>query len=276
MRFTRKTKSALHQIAAIALGLVVILPIIYALLISFTPASQILAQPPRYIPREPTLSNYEAAVTQTNIFRYMLNSLIISLIASIARIITGSMAAFAFAFMQFRGKRLLFMLCFGTTMIPIEVVLVANYQTTARLGLINTYLGMCIIMLVNALNIFLLRQHFLSFPRALEDAARIDGCTNFGFFVKILLPASVPVVTTVFIQSFISTWNTYLWPLIVTNSDSMRTVQIGITMLNIPEIGGTFGPVMAGSMIVLLPTIGVFMIFQRRILAGLMTGAVKE
>jgi len=272
----RMISSGAHQVAAIALGVVAITPILYALLISFTDANQILQVPPNYIPEHPTLHNYVAVLSQSLIFRYMLNSFIIAMMASVVRIITGSLAAFAFAFMEFRGKRLLFLVCFGTTMIPIEAVLVANYQTTASLGLINTYVGMSIVFLVNALNIFLLRQYFLGFPGSLRDAALVDGCGNFGFFARILLPASSPVITTVFIQSFVSTWNTYLWPLIVTNRDSMRTVQVGITMLNIPESGGAYGPVMAGSIVVLIPTLAVFLFFQRRILSGLMSGAVKE
>lgn len=272
---SRTLRSGIHQTAALAVGFVVVLPIIYALLISFTDPTQILRIPPKYLPEQPTLANYLTAIEKSPIFRYMFNSFVIALIASVSRIVVGSLAAFAFSFMEFWGKKVLFIICFGTTMIPFEVILVANYQTTASLGLINTYLGMSVIFLVNALNIFLLRQYFLSYPRALKDAAHLDGCGNFMFLARILVPSSAPILTTVFIQSFISTWNTYLWPLIVTNRPEMRTVQVGITMLNFPEAGGAYGPVMAASILVLIPSIIVFVVFQRRILSGLISGAVK-
>lgn len=270
----KTAKSTLFQLFAIALGLLVISPIIYACLISFMKPSQILSVPPTFIPKEITLENYKNAMTFTRLDRYMLNSFILAFFSSICRIITASMAAFAFAFYDFKGKNLLFMLCLGTVMVPIEVVLVSNYQIVSSLGLVNTYLGMMATFLVSALNIFLMRQYFLTFSKALKEASNVDGCGNFRFFTQILLPSSTPVMTTIFISAFISTWNTYLWPLIITNRDSMRTVQIGITMLNFPE-GSPHGSIMAASILVLLPSILVFVIFQRKIVGGLMGGAVK-
>lgn len=270
----KRTKSVLYQVFAIGVGVVVILPIIYALLISFMKPSQILTIPPQFFPKEITFENYKKALGQTQLGRYMINSLIIAGVSSIARIVTGSMAAFAFSFFEFRGKKLLFICFLGTVMIPSEVVLVTNYRTISAMGLINTYMGMMAIFMVSALNIFLMRQYFLTFSKSLKEAASVDGCGNFRFFTRILLPSSVPVMTTVFISAFIGTWNTYLWPLIVTNNNSMRTVQVGITMLNFPE-GSVHGPIMAATIVVLIPSIIVFMLFQRKIMGGMMSGAVK-
>ncbi len=274
MRKNKRLRSGLYQLFAITLGLFVISPIIYALLISFMKPDQILSVPPKFIPRTITFENYQKAIEYTSIGRYMLNSLIIASVSSVARIITASMAAFAFSFFQFKGKNIIFMMFLATLMIPIEVVLVTNYRTVASLGLINTYLGMMAVFMVSAVNIFLMRQHFLTFSKSLKDAASVDGCSNFRFFAQILLPSSTPIMTTVFISAFIGTWNTYLWPLMVTNDNNMRTVQIGITMLNFPE-GSVHGSIMAASIIVLIPSIMVFMIFQRKIMAGMMSGAVK-
>ncbi len=274
MRKNKRLRSGLYQFFAITLGLFVISPIIYALLISFMKPDQILSVPPKFIPRTITFENYQKAIEYTSIGRYMLNSLIIASVSSVARIITASMAAFAFSFFQFKGKNIIFMMFLATLMIPIEVVLVTNYRTVASLGLINTYLGMMAVFMVSAVNIFLMRQHFLTFSKSLKDAASVDGCSNFRFFAQILLPSSTPIMTTVFISAFIGTWNTYLWPLMVTNDNNMRTVQIGITMLNFPE-GSVHGSIMAASIIVLIPSIMVFMIFQRKIMAGMMSGAVK-
>ena len=139
---------------------------------------------------------------------------------------------------------------------------------------INTYMGMMIVFFVSANNIFMMRQYYLTFSKDLKEASEVDGCGNIRFFCTILLPLSTPIITTIFISSFISTWNTYLWPMLVTNDNLMRTVQVGVTMLNFPE-GSTYGPVMAASMIVLLPTLAVFVIFRRQIVGGIMGGAVK-
>lgn len=273
-RGSKLDQTFLLQVIAIALGLIVLFPIIYAAFVSVMKPEQIQSIPPSFFPREVTLENYRTAIRTSTLGRFMINSLILAGGSSIIRIIVASLAAFAFSFFQFRGRNILFMLCLGTVMIPSDVVLVTNYQTISRLGLVNTYLGMMTVFCVAAMNIFMLRQSFLTFSKSLHEAAYMDGCGNFKFFVKILLPTSMPVMTTVFISSFISTWNTYLWPMLVTNKPAMRTVQVGITMLNY-EDGNVYGPVMAASMLVLLPTIAVFLIFRRKIVNGMMAGAVK-
>lgn len=272
---TKKTiSSVLFQVFCIMVGLVIICPILYAFFISFMSSNQILRRPPTFIPETWILDNYKMALTLTTLGRFMLNSLIIAGISSVVRIITASMAAFAFSFFRFKGKDVIFMLFMGTIMIPSDIVLVTNYQTTASLGLINTYLGMMLIFLVSATNVFMMRQYFLTFSVSLKEAAAVDGCGNLRFFLQILLPLSTPVITTIFISSFIGTWNTYLWPMLVTNDNAMRTVQVGVTMLNFPD-GTVYGPIMAASILVLLPTLLIFVLFQKKIVGGIMGGAVK-
>ena len=273
---TKKTiSSVLFQVFCIMVGLVIICPILYAFFISFMPSNQILRRPPTFIPETWILDNYKMALTLTTLGRFMLNSLIIAGISSVVRIITASMAAFAFSFFRFKGKDVIFMLFMGTIMIPSDIVLVTNYQTTASLGLINTYLGMMLIFLVSATNVFMMRQYFLTFSVSLKEAAAVDGCGNLRFFLQILLPLSTPVITTIFISSFIGTWNTYLWPMLVTNDDSMRTVQVGITMLNSADGSTIYGPIMAAAVMVLVPTVFVFVVFQKQIVGGMLSGSVK-
>lgn len=273
-QLVKKSKSVLYQLFALAIGVIIILPIIYAALISFMPSTEILTIPPKLIPSRWILDNYKMAWEYTTLTRFMLNSLIIAGVSSVVRVITAALAAYAFAFFDFKGKNVVFMAFMGTIMVPGDVVLVTNYQTVARLHLINTYLGMMIVFLVSANNIFMMRQYFLTFSKELKEASEVDGCSNLRFFFKILLPLSTPVITTIFISAFIGTWNTYLWPMLVTNDNLMRTVQVGVTMLNFPE-GSTYGPVMAASMLVLLPTLLIFIIFRRKIVGGIMGGAVK-
>lgn len=270
----KAARSWLYQLFAVLIGLVIALPILYALSISFMPSKEILRIPPKLIPTNWITDNYKMAWEYTTLARFMLNSLILAGVSSIVRVITAAMAAYAFAFFNFKGKNFLFMAFMGTIMVPGDVVLVTNYQTVSRLHLINTYLGMMIVFLVSANNIFMMRQYFLTFSKELKEASEVDGCSNFRFFLRILLPLSTPVITTIFISAFIGTWNTYLWPMLVTNSNLMRTVQVGVTMLNFPE-GSTYGPVMAASMLVLLPTLLLFVIFRRKIVGGIMGGAIK-
>lgn len=270
----KHSKSVLFEVFAIAVGAVLILPIFYCFFISFMPSNEILSIPPRFIPSSWVTENYMMAWKYTSMPRFMLNSLIIATVSSATRVLTSAMAAYAFSFFDFKGKNFVFMAFMGTIMIPSDVVLVCNYGTVSKLNLVNTYLGMMIIFLVNANNIFMMRQYFLTFSKELKEASEVDGCSNIRFFVRILLPLSTPVISTICISSFIGVWNQYLWPMLVTNDNMMRTVQVGVTMLNFPE-GSTYGPVMAASMIVLLPTLLIFIIFRRKIVGGIMGGAVK-
>ena len=267
-------KNVLFQIFAVIVGIVIISPIIYAFFISIMPSNQILSNPPKLIPRSVTLDHYKSAISATTLGRYMLNSLVLAGVSSIVRIITASMAAYAFAFYEFKGKNFIFAIVMGTVMIPGDVVLVTNYQTVSRLGLVNTYLGMMVVFLVSAMNIFIMRQNFLTFSKEIKEASEVDGCGNFRFFATILLPLNKPVITTVFISAFMGTWNTYLWPMMVTNQNELRTIQVGVTMLNFPE-GTVYGPIMAASILALLPIAVIFVIFRRQIVGGLLGGAVK-
>lgn len=274
LKTRRQASEAAIQIVYVFVGLMIAFPIIYAVLISFMEPSQVLADGVNLIPKKWTLDNYKIALQSAPLMRFMWNSLVLALVSSLVRIVISSMAAFAFAFLEFPCKNLIFMLMLATIMIPADIVLVANYRTVSSMGLVNTYLGMMIVFFVSAMNIFQLRQSFMTFSLTLKEAAHIDGCSNFKFFIRILLPTNVSTLLTVFITAFIGTWNTYLWPLLVTNKTEMRTVQVGVTMLNFSE-GIVYGPIMAASTIVLLPSLILFLTFQKKIVSGMMSGGVK-
>ena len=271
----KQLRDYLVQFICIVIALIILFPILYAISVSFMEQKDILSNPPNLVPPKVTLENYITAITRTDLMRYMFNSFVVATIVSLSRVVIGMMAAFAFAFFEFRFKKLLFMLTMTTLMIPPDVLIGSNFQTISKLGLVNTYLGMSSIFLVSAANIFLLRQNFLTFSKSLREAAAIDGCGNIRFFTKILLPISKPVLVTIFISSFVNMWNQYVWPMLVTNQSEMRTIQVGITMLKDRE-STAFGPVMAGAVIALVPTVLIFIIFQRKIVSGMMAGAVKE
>lgn len=271
----KRIGSVLYQVICLSIGLIIAFPILYAIGISFMEPSEILTKSIHLIPNQLQLSNYTQALRLTRLGRYMINSTIISLISSIVRVLLASLAAFAFAFFEFKGKKFLFLLSMSTMMIPGDVVLISNYKTVAAMKLTNTYMGMMIIFFVSVINIFMIRQSFLSLSKELLEAAKIDGCSNFRIYRTIILPISKPVLATVFISSFVVTWNTYLWPMLVTSSDSMRTVQAGIAMLSSADGGTIYGPIMAASTLVLIPTILIFVIFQKQIVGGMVSGAVK-
>lgn len=272
-----KLKNVLFMLFCLAVGVIIILPILMAVFISFMRPEEILTRELRFFPSSfAYLENYKIVFTQTKIMRFLLNSFIVAFFASGVRVITASLAAFSFAFFDYKGKNVLFALAVGSMIIPADVLVVQNYFTTAELGLINTYAGMMVVFFVSATNIFMMRQTFLSYAKSLRDAALIDGAGNFGFFLRILMPSNVPIVTTVFISSFVGIWNTYLWPLLVTNANEMRTAQVAVTMLNISE-GSSYGPgaVMAAAVVILVPSVLVFLLLQKRIVGGIMVGAVK-
>ncbi len=273
-KFRHRISEIVIQGIYLCIGLLIAFPIIYAFFISFMDPAQVLTGGVNIIPKKWTLENYYTALRSAPLMRFMWNSFVIAFVSSIVRIIVAAMAAFAFAFLDFPCKNFVFLLMLAPMMIPGDIVLVANYRTVSQLGWINTYLGMMIVFFVSALNIFMLRQSFMTFSMSLKEAAHIDGCSNFKFFVRILLPTNASTLMTVFITAFIGTWNTYLWPLMVTNRTEMRTVQVGVTMLNFSE-GTVYGPIMAASMVILVPSLALFLLFQKRIVAGMMSGGVK-
>ena len=273
---SNSAKSGLLQAFCIFLGLVLMAPVIYCVLISFMHEAEIVTTDIHLWPDEFYLGNYIAVITQTKIFRFMLNSFIVAFCSSVARVVTCSLAAYAFSFMNFRGKNLLFLMVLGSMIVPAEMLMVQNYFTTAEMGLINTYLGMMIIYITSGANIFLIRQHFMNYSKAVREASLVDGCGNWRFFWKVLLPSSAPTLATVFISAFVNSWTTYLWPLMVTNVEEMRTVQVIITMLNSSELNSVYGQVMAAAVLILIPSVTIFMLFQQRITEGMMAGAVKE
>ena len=239
MNMTEKKKdlitSVLIQVVCVILGLIIMAPVLYCISAAFMKPTEILSSNPSLFPSGFYLDNFIQALKMTQIPRFLVNSLFVSLVCSVMRMMIASMAAYAFAFFEFKGKNILFYLVLGTMLIPGDATIVTNYMTVSGMGLVNNYLGIMILYFVSAANIFLMRQNFKTIPKELKEAADIDGCSAFGFYWRILLPIAKPVMTTVFISSFVSTWNMYLWPMIITTRNEMRTVQVGITLLTFSE-----------------------------------------
>ena len=274
---THRRKELVEEIVvslvAIALGLVIIFPLIYCFLSSFKTPSEFLD--PKLLPSSfLNLDNYKAALERGNLLRYILNSFVIAFLGSAIRLIFSILAAYVFAFYDFKGKNVVFFMILGTMMIPSDVLLATNYLTVSRLHLLNTYMGVMVVSFVSASATFMLRQRFKTIPRDMREAASMDGYGDLWFILRVLLPITRPVVTTLFVQSFISLWNSYLWPLIATaSSPEMRTVMVGITRLNSWE-DENYQLVMAGVVISLIPSIILFLVMRRSLRKGGLEGSL--
>jgi len=258
----------------VVLALVVLFPLLYALGTSLKTTAEVNQYPPTLWPHVFTVGNYPDALRVAPIARFLLNSFIQSGAVTVGQLVTAALAAFAFSFIEFPGRQVLFFLFLSTLMIPAEVTLIPNYLTVRSLGWLNTYPALVAPFLATAFGTFLLRQFFLTVPRELWDAARIDGCSRRRFLVQILAPLARPAFATLAIYAFLSTWNQYLWPLLVINSQQMRTVQIGLAILQSQE-SVSWSLVMAGIVLIVAPTIFLFLIGYRHVVRGLTAGAVK-
>ena len=253
-------------------GCLLLFPVFYGILGAFKAPSEFITYPPTVLPQSFSyLKNFETVFTQVPMLRYFLNSFIVAVLGTAVRLIIAVLAAYAFVFFRFKGRKTLFFLLLATMMLPADTLILTNYQTVSHLGLQDTYLGMCIISFVGASQMFMLRQHFLSAPKAVREAALLDGCGDLRFIAFILVPMSGPLLTTLFLQSFVTLWNSYLWPLLITNTNEMRTVQVGITMLTTIE-GTNYETVLAGSTVAMLPMVLFFILLRKRITGAMSTG----
>ncbi len=255
-------------------AIIVVFPILLALVISLMSPAQIYEYPPVFFPRELYVQNYSEALRYAPIFRFIFNSLFVSVVCTAGQLFTGALAGYAFGVLDFKGKNALFLLMLATMMIPGNAIVIANYLTISKVGLLDSYVALILPYLTTAFCVFNLRQAFLQLPKELNEAARIDGCSSFSFFIRIALPLTKPSLGALGIYTFLQVWNQYMWPLLVTNNVDHRTVQIGLGMLQNAD-ANAFGPIMAGIVMILTPSILAFIVGQKQLVAGLTAGSVK-
>jgi ABC-type glycerol-3-phosphate transport system permease component len=267
-------RTLLNYVLLVIGSIIVAFPLLLALSYSFMSESEIASFPPPILPEAPTLDNYGQVFATIPIGRYLLNSFVVSTAVVVGQLLTASLAAYAFSFLVFRGRQVLFFLFLSTLMIPWEATIIPNYMTIRTIGWLDTYQGLAVPFMATAFGTFLLRQAFLQVPRELWDAARIDGASTFRFLISTVIPLSRPALGTVAIYGFLSTYNQYFWPLLITNQTFMRTTQVGITQLRFEETL-RWGLVMAGVIMVAAPTLALLVLGQRQLIRGLTAGAVK-
>lgn len=253
----------------------ILVPLLWMISAAFKTRAEIYQTPITLLPEQINLDNFTAAWNAAPFDRFYLNSLIVTGIVASVKVINSVLSAYALVFMRFPGRNLLFIYVLAALMVPNEVTIVPNYLMMADAGWVNTYQGIIFPLLAVAFGTFLLRQHFLSLPREMIEAARVDGAGHLSILWSVALPVSRPVVVTVALIYVVAGWNEYLWPLIVTNSLEMRTLPIGLNYLRDTEGNTAWGTVMAGALIVVAPVVIFFLWTQRHLIQGLTSGSVK-
>lgn len=273
-KLTSLFSNILRYFLLVASAIIIIFPIYYAIISSLEPTNEVVSGTPHFFPHTIRFSNYMESLQLAPLGRFILNSGITSTIIVCAQLLTSSLAAYAFVFLRFKGRTLVFYLVLSTMMIPTEVTIIPNYLTIRSLHWLNSYTGLTAPFLAGSFGIFLLRQYFAQLPFSLFEAAIMDGCGHLRFFASIAIPLVRPALGTLSVYAFLQSWNQYLWPLLVTNSTQMRTVQIGLGMLQNQD-ALAWNVVMAGVVIVLLPTLLLLIFGQKQLVRGITSGSVK-
>lgn len=272
---SKQALAALGFIFKLLIGLVLISPVLVGLLYSFAPNSLLYGFPTvSQVFENLTFENYRWVVNYLPIFRYLLNSLIVCAIIVCSTVLLSCMAGYVFAFFEFPGKKLLFNLILTVMIIPAEVTVICNYLQVQQMNLVNTYLGLSITSLVGGTAIFMMRQYFLQIPKEIKEASVIDGCGNFRFLLQIAIPMAKPAIASLAITGFIGAYNRYFWPMLISQTREMQTIQIGMAQLVGVE-NSEYGTILAGAMICIIVPAIVFIFAQKYIIKGMTDGAIK-
>jgi len=256
-------------------ALVFVVPLFWVFSASLKDTQQIYTFPPVWIPTEPRFANYSEAWNAAPFGRFYLNTIITTFFGVALEVVNALLTAYALVFIRFPGKNLIFIGMLAALMVPIHVTILPNYLTIASLGWVDTYQGIILPGASVAFGAFLLRQHFLTLPREIPEAARLDGAGHLQTLWYVILPISRPMLVTVTLVSVVTKWNDFLWPLISTNSESMRTLPIGLSYLFNQEGASQWGLIMAATIFVILPVLLLFLRWQKHIVSGLTSGATK-
>lgn len=270
----RRHKKQVLLICNLLFAVIILLPLLYAVSIAFMPSSQLFTTELNVLPKSVTPDNFKQALVKMPLLRFVGNSFVVASCITVGQIISCSLAAFSFSFLEFKGKNLLFMIVMATMMIPGEATIISNYLTVSGWQWLDSYKVLIIPYLTSAMGIFLFRQFFMSFPISLYESAKIDGCSNLHFMIKILLPLTKGAIGAMAVYTFINAWNMYMWPLLVTGSNHYRTVQIGISMLDSVD-SQSVSLMIAGVVMIIIPSLSIFIIGQKQLIRGMFSGAVK-
>ena len=273
-RQKKKTADALSFAAKSVIGILFISPLLVGLCFSFQTDQELMSYPLHLISTSPTLQSYIEVLQQVPLLHYLKNSAIMCFICIIAQVVISCLAAYGFVFFDFPFKKQLFTLVLVTTMIPGEVVVITNYITIQQMNLIDSYAGLVLPSLISGTAIFLMRQYFMTLPKDYKEAATLDGCGDMGFLFHIAVPLSIPTISSLAVYLFVQIYNQFFWPLLVTNADEMRTIQIGISFLVAADVIN-YGHILAGAVIAIIPSGLIYIFGQDYIIKGMTAGGLK-
>lgn len=254
---------------------VIMVPVYFIVVTSLKLRPDIYADPITWWPNPFAPENYSYVMTTLEFDKYLRNSVIITSILTVVQVTLGVLSAYAFAFLKFPGRQALFLLVIATLMVPNQITIISNYALIANLGWRNTFIGIIVPLSGVAFGTFLMRNHFLSLPKEIMEAAEMDGSSFFRTLFKVVLPMSWPTVVAFTLITIVGEWNQYLWPFLVADTSDVAPLPIGLTQLQDNEGLTNWGPVMAGTVLTTLPMLIVFLVLQKHMIKGLTAGAVK-
>jgi len=260
----------------LAVGLLVTLaPFLWMLLGSLKPEAELQRVPPTWWPEAPSLDNFRQLFDRLDFPRFFANSVLVAVAVTAGNLVFCSMVGYALAKLDFAGKRLLFGLVLGMLMVPGVVTFVPLFVLVANLGLVNTYPGLILPFLVTPLGVFLMRQFIMGLPDELIEAARIDGAGEWRIFSRVIMPLCGPALATLGILTFLSSWNNFLWPLVVAQSEDKYTLPVALALYSVGQNATRYGLLLAGSVVIILPVIALFVALQRYFVQGIATTGIK-
>lgn len=267
--------AVLNYALLVLVGLAFLIPLYWLLSSAVKPSDDIYRWPLEWFPIRLDFSNFAGAWTAAPFGRFFVNSIIVMAFGTAFKLVFATMTAYAFVFLKFPAKNILFIVMLGALMIPGNVTLIVNYLTVSSLGWVNTYAGLIAPGIASVFGTFLLRQHMMTLPLEVVEAARVDGAGPIRLLMGVIVPMSRPILITVALVAAVEDWNNFIWPLIVTNTTGMRTLPIGLAFLQDAEGYNNWGVIMAGTVMVAVPVLLLFFVAQRYLVAGLTQGAVK-
>jgi multiple sugar transport system permease protein len=260
----------------LAAGLVAMIgPFVWMALSSFKTEGEIRAEPPTWLPENPTADNYGALFSRLDFPTYFANSAVVAILTTLGNLLFCSAAGYALAKLSFPGKRLLFLVVLGTIMVPNIVTIVPLFVLSSNLGLVNSLGGLILPFLAQAFGVFLMRQFILSIPDDLLEAARIDGASEPRIFAQIVLPLCRPALATLGILTFLASWNNFLWPLVAATTEDKYTLPVALALYAIGQNQTRYHLLLAGSVVIVLPVLIVFIVLQRHFVRGIATTGLK-
>ncbi|WP_214410290.1 carbohydrate ABC transporter permease [Sphaerisporangium fuscum] len=262
--------------AALTAGLAVwLMPFAWMVLGSFKTQDEIFADPPTWWPRSPTTGNFTRWLTQLHFGTYFTNSLLVAVITVLGNLLFCSMVGYALAKMDFAGKRVLLGVVLVTIMVPGVVTFVPLFVIVAKLGILNTYGALVLPFLTQPVGVFLMRQFMLDIPDSLMEAARIDGASELRIFTRIVMPLCGPALATLGILTFLGSWNNFLWPIVASQSESMYTLPVALSLYSTGQYSTDYGTLLAGAVLIITPILALFVFLQRYFVQGIATAGLK-